>query len=1557
MNSQPPLPPPDDREARLTALLLGELPDAEAAALRQELEHDADLRRLHDRLSRTIGLVRKAVAAPDQETVPGPDAPRLPAERRGQLLARFKVVPVRPSRWREWRRQHGREVAALAAMLVALLIVVGILTSESPYGRATEEGDGAVVLRGYSPVGAAKASLNPFNYLRRWTDAPEAHSERLTVIGGSAPSAAAPAAGEPPVVARRGFTAQLWGRSDASKSDTEKATLFAESLSDRPTSTPAPVDVARKYAEGEVAQSMRSGLAAGSGPSEGRARRLASIALPAADEAAPTSGAVTWEERSGAEAKAGDSFWFGNVPASGLVRTRVTEDAGVTDLALVPASPSIQPVPPPAPAPVETPAPTPTITVGDPVANLGFGEADKQSGLAANRPMPATRSISEITANRKALLDAAPAGVAQSDRFIPSGPAEPKAEDFVAGRFARVLSRPAPAPTTPPVAAPPPPMPATPVAGRPVESTEAKAMDALAASPPPIQPANPTADNLAYFAKGMKVQTGLDEKAASAKPAATPDPNAAVAVDAFITANQENQIAFSVSPSPVAMVTNSMAYSFQRNGAFGGGGFGGGGQNWAMQGVLTGKDAEQQSAQNQSFFASRLDSRLNARAKAPADDFSHAAFDTVQTKLWDTDSDGAATLGRRDEAAVEKVEKRFVATKEKGAPAGAQPQGRGRVEIALPAGERGEVRESLQLANGPVSAVVVNESMGRTPSDARTESEFANLGDQVMYGTVVAGVPVQAAGALGVAPAKPAPNRPPIQLGARADGEVEARKSGETGKSDAAKSRQELRQKLDSITIDQFASDGLQLNQVLEALSKEARKADPEGRGVNLVIAPNEPPGTAAAPVVDAATGLPIATPGGDHDVGTTTVTIHGPAPRGLTLRQALEVVAKTSDRPIEFSIEDYGIRVAAADTNKPAPNRPPVMLGARLAGRAGEGVEAKEHFELRESSLSNLLDDYGTLSGRKVVQGGSLADAKINVERPQLLKREEAAGVVEAILALNQVALVPQGDKFIRAVPQAQANTFGKKVEDLPADLYPDPATLVTHVISLTNAAPGELAQMLQPLSKLQNSIVTIPRSSTLVIRDYAENVKRMVELARRMDAPRPKPAPDAPVPQPELAAAENLFSTFSLNVSDVSFKLAAASLEQGRMPEAASVRTEEFINAFDYRDPEPGGSAPVAFAWERARYPFAQDRDLVRFSVKTAASGRQPGRPLNLVLAIDNSGSMERADRVRILRECLRVLGAQLQPPDRVSVVAFARTARLVVDGLPGSQAAELPERAGDLTPQGGTNLEDAMNVAWQAARRHYASNGVNRVVLLTDGAANLGDVDPQSLKRKVEAHRQEGFALDCFGIGWEGYNDELLEQLSRNGDGRYGFVNSPEAAATEFAGQLAGALKVAASDVKVQVEWNPRRVTAWRQLGYAKHQLKKEQFRDNTVDAAEIGAAEAGNALYTVQVNPAGEGPLGVVRVRFKVPGTSDYREHEWPLPYAGPARALEQSSPALRLAAGASAFSEWLVSSPYAAEVTPDKLLGYLRGVPEAWGADRRPARLEWMIRQARSLAGR
>jgi Mg-chelatase subunit ChlD len=519
-----------------------------------------------------------------------------------------------------------------------------------------------------------------------------------------------------------------------------------------------------------------------------------------------------------------------------------------------------------------------------------------------------------------------------------------------------------------------------------------------------------------------------------------------------------------------------------------------------------------------------------------------------------------------------------------------------------------------------------------------------------------------------------------------------------------------------------------------------------------------------------------------------------------------------------------------------------------------------------------------------------------------------------------------------------------------------------VSGVIVATNApllgdAPTAGAMFYRPQALVQE-LAQLADQRDGANREQKKEAGEVLRKAEEPDLSLMDRIPATPlVPQPEIQALSNAFSTFSLNVSDVAFKLAGASLENGVMPDPSSMRSEEFINAFDYRDPEPAPGAPIGFAWERAGDPFAHHRDFLRFSVKTAAQGRAAGRPLNLVLLLDKSGSMERADRVEIIRQALTVLAGQLQAQDTLSVVVFARTARLWVDGAPGSQAGEIAKNLSGLTPEGGTNLEEAMRLAYATALRHYLANGENRVVLLTDGAANLGEVNPEVFKPWVESHRKQGVALDCFGVGWDGYNDTTLESLARVGGGRYGFINTPEAAATEFAGQLAGALRVAASDVKVQVEFNANRVVSYRQIGYARHQLTKEQFRDNTVAAAQMGAAESGNALYTVEVNPAGVGPLCTVRVRYRDPGTSDYRERAWDVPYSGAATPLDLASPAMRLAAAAGAFSELLGGSPFAVEVTFDKLLADLSGVPAVYGVDPRPQKLEWMVRQAKSISGR
>lgn len=556
------------------------------------------------------------------------------------------------------------------------------------------------------------------------------------------------------------------------------------------------------------------------------------------------------------------------------------------------------------------------------------------------------------------------------------------------------------------------------------------------------------------------------------------------------------------------------------------------------------------------------------------------------------------------------------------------------------------------------------------------------------------------------------------------------------------------------------------------------------------------------------------------------------------------------------------------------------------------------------------------------------------------------------------RVASAPAADYL----EEASSADMGEAGADAPAIMPASPSLpsalarakkeSESRVVDAEEAARESARRPELELERMRGGRRPAPAARELKKLESKSAVARLVRT--RGTAPGRSEAPTGP--NPEVLTRENAFSTFSMNVSDVSFKLAAASLEQQRLPDPTSVRAEEFFNAMNYHDPGPTSDAKLAFAWEMASHPFAHNRDLIRFSIQTGASGREKDRPLNLVVLLDRSGSMERADRALIVCRAMRSLAKKLTKEDRISVIAFARTPRLCVDGMRGGDPEALLRRIENLTPEGGTNLEAALDLGYDIAARHFRREGVNRVILLTDGAANLGDVEPTALKLKAEGKRKQGVALDCFGVGWDGYNDVLLEMLSRNADGRYGFLNNVEDAGDEFSEQLAGALRVAAANVKAQVEFNPNRVISYRQIGYEKRQLKKEEFRDNTVDAAEIGAAETGTGVYSVQINRNGMGPLGVVRVRFLNPVTGLYEERSWTLFHQPSAPMLAESAASMRLAGCSALFAEWLAGSPYAGGVSLTELHACLAGTPEIFANDPRPARLRRMVRQAQMIAG-
>ena len=446
------------------------------------------------------------------------------------------------------------------------------------------------------------------------------------------------------------------------------------------------------------------------------------------------------------------------------------------------------------------------------------------------------------------------------------------------------------------------------------------------------------------------------------------------------------------------------------------------------------------------------------------------------------------------------------------------------------------------------------------------------------------------------------------------------------------------------------------------------------------------------------------------------------------------------------------------------------------------------------------------------------------------------------------------------------------------------------------------------------------------------------------------------APPVLDEKTAADEAFSTFSLHVSDVSFKLAMAALARGEWPEAAKIRIEEFVNAFDYGDPLPCRDEKVSCRLEQAVHPFLQQRNLLRVSMRTAAAGRADNTPLRLTLLLDNSGSMERIDRQQTVRRAFALLADQLKPIDQITLICFARQPRLLADKVTGAKAHDLVQLVESLPSEGGTNIEAALKLAFEKAREQQVSGAQNRIVLLTDGAVNLGDADPQRLSQMIAGMRDAGIAFDAAGISAEGLNDEILEALTRKGDGRYYLLDSHEAADDGFARQLAGALRPSAKNVKVQIEFNPERVGRYKLLGFEKHRLNKEDFRDDTVDAAEMAAAEAGVAVYQFEAKPDGEGDIGSVSVRFRDVSTGQMVENRWPIPYEADAPRVDQAAPSLQVAVTAALFAATLRGEPLGETVDLKTLSQLIAGLPEQVRSARRIGQLHQMIGQARQLRG-
>jgi Ca-activated chloride channel family protein len=429
----------------------------------------------------------------------------------------------------------------------------------------------------------------------------------------------------------------------------------------------------------------------------------------------------------------------------------------------------------------------------------------------------------------------------------------------------------------------------------------------------------------------------------------------------------------------------------------------------------------------------------------------------------------------------------------------------------------------------------------------------------------------------------------------------------------------------------------------------------------------------------------------------------------------------------------------------------------------------------------------------------------------------------------------------------------------------------------------------------------------------------KRQILRGRAVDLPA-TPSPTEPTLRGQrhddpgvhrvIATRADPIATFGLDVDTASWPLTRASLARGYLPDPAAVRVEDFVNRLPYAYPRPTGAQPFAVHVEAGPSPWTAGRHLVRVGVQARDVAAAP-KAVHLTFLIDTSGSMSAPDKLPLVKQALTRLVHQLRDGDTVAIVAYAGAAGLVLPPTRIEQRALILASLDRLGAGGSTAMGAGIQLAYDLALQRYQPGAVNRVVLASDGDANVGPTQHGPLVETIRHYADRGVTLTTVGVGSAGYNGSMMEGLARQGDGLYAWLDGPAEAERVFVTQLTTTLEVVARDAKAQVVWNPERVRAWRQLGYENRELADRDFRNDHVDAGEIGSAHQVTVLYEVELVPGATGPLGRVSLRAKPPGP-DAPASEWRTPIPG--TLLRDSWQALsadtRMAAAAAGFAEVL-----------------------------------------------
>ncbi len=416
-----------------------------------------------------------------------------------------------------------------------------------------------------------------------------------------------------------------------------------------------------------------------------------------------------------------------------------------------------------------------------------------------------------------------------------------------------------------------------------------------------------------------------------------------------------------------------------------------------------------------------------------------------------------------------------------------------------------------------------------------------------------------------------------------------------------------------------------------------------------------------------------------------------------------------------------------------------------------------------------------------------------------------------------------------------------------------------------------------------------------------------------------------------PVHLAAEQPVSTFGIDVDTGSYTNVRRMLEQGRLPPADAVRAEEFINYFDYAYAPPASrETPFRVTTEIAPAPWNRERQLLLVGIQGYRVPVAEIPAANLVFLVDTSGSMNAPDKLPLLQASLKQIVPKLRARDRIAIVTYAGNAGVALESTPGDHHARITAAIDAMHAGGSTNGQAGIELAYAQARQGFIEGGVNRVILATDGDFNVGRTGIDTLESEVAEKRRSGIALSTLGFGTGNYNDAMAVRLADAGNGSHHYVDNLSEARKVLVDEMSQTLLTIASDVKIQIEFNPARVREYRLIGYVKRILRREDFNNDAIDAGEIGAGANVTALY--ELTPAGStaaridplrygaseavagksGELAWLRLRYKLPGEDASRLVERALTDADTSAVPSER---LRFAAAVAAFAESLRGGKY------------------------------------------